>query len=340
MKEKHMQFTNRNECIYENHYVYIKLPDNLFINQNRSALSFYPSGWTNSNYAKIATRIDTDDVDSNLYLSVKVFGNKGWQISINAINSFCQASEILIDINVQKWASKEWFECSGPYESDCISCNSGYVLEHDGSCVRYVNYLPTTNVKLYWICGLFAMVVTFIYLVLSVIYGRWMLEPAIHLQSLMMLVMSYDWVSSNWVEYLSWIQYFKFDFGFLNSLWLNYFTFWTPSDVKFANVKLYWQEIIYNYANIIIFAIFLLVLIILNKMINLTQKLRFLKVIKIEPQTIFLILWLLILPFVILNTIKLLYQSKYLLIISKLNIIFSYLDFIWNQMVIYKISFE
>ena len=288
--------------VYQNHYVDVMLPDYLFVNQEGVVSSFDTSDWVNSNDVKVATRITANQDDGSVNLYVKVFGNKGCQISVYTNSLFCQTSEALVDIVVLGCASKEWFECSGPYESDCISCNSGYVLESSGSWVRDVNYLPTTNTKLYWICGLLAMIVALIYVILSFRYGRRMLEPAIHLQSLMMLVLSSDWVSINLVEYLSWIQYFKFDFGFLNSFWLKNIVSWTPSDSKFANAKLYWQETIFNYANIFVFAVILFGFIKWIRFIKLSNFFRFLQNFKMGQQTTFVILWWVVLPFMLVNT--------------------------------------
>ena len=79
-----------------------------------------------------------------------------------------------------------------------------------------------------------------------------MFEPVMHLQSLMMLIMSSDCVSNNWIEYMSWVQYFKFDLGLLNSIWINRFVSCTPGNIRLSNVNLYCQETIINYLNLIL----------------------------------------------------------------------------------------
>ena len=289
--------------VYQNHYVNSKLPAYLFTNQSEAILNFSTLGWVNHNDVKVATRITTDQESGIVNFYVKVFGDKGCQISIYTNSSFCQVSEALIDIVVKRCASKDWFECSGAYDSNCISWNFGYVLESDGTWVRDVNYLPTTNAKLYWICGLLTMIMIFIHIILSIRYGKWMLEPVVHLQTLMMLMLSTDWVNSNWIEYFSWVQYFKFDFGFLNSVWLNHFTSCTLIDTNILNAKLYCQEVIYNYSNVVVFVIILFVIMKLVKITNLYQKVKILKTIEIQPQTIFWVIWWLVLPFVLVNTI-------------------------------------
>ena len=233
--------------VHQNHYIETELPDYLFVQSHQIMASYVLSNWIDNSTIKIAALIE--ERDKKKYLFVKVFGDTGWQLPIYSTDSYWQTSEILLNATVSKWSSKDWFEWSGPSDSDCISWNTGYVLNSDKSWVRDVSYLPTTNTRLYWICGLIAMVVNVFYIVLSLRYGKLMLEPAVHLQTLMMLVLSTDWVNDGWVEYISWIQYFKFDFSFLNFYWLNNWIQWTPSSDRFSNAKIYWQETVINYNN-------------------------------------------------------------------------------------------
>ena len=151
--------------VYANHYTEVQLPDFLFYNKEVVASNLRSSNWINSN-SKLATRITEDSMSKSLKLFVKVFGTTGWNISILSNNSFWQSSEFIVDIVVLKWASKEWFECAGPYDSDWIAWESGFALNSDGSWIRDMKYIPTTSSKFYWILGLFAMIVTLIHILL------------------------------------------------------------------------------------------------------------------------------------------------------------------------------
>ena len=202
---------------------------------------------------------------------------------------------------VPKWASKEWSKCSGPYESDCISCNTGYMLNLDKSWVRYASFLPTVNNRLYWIWGLIAMIVTTFYAVLSLRYGKLMLEPAMHLQTLMMLVLSTDWVNDNWIEYISWIQYFKFDFAFLNFYWFDSWVQWTPSSDRFASAKIYWQETVMNYFNFIVLVMLILIGLTIIKLCKFKNVNKLVEWINIQPESILWLCWCIVMPFLCIN---------------------------------------
>ena len=269
----------------------------MFDNNNKPGTIYKTSNWIDENHIKIATRTFEDYKSGTHYLFVKVYGDVGCQISIYNQNSNWQTSEIKVDITVLKWASKDCFECSGPYESDWITWNSGFIISNDGSWVRDVGYLPIINVKLYWIWGLFAMIVTFIHVFLTIRYGKFMLKPIINIQSLMMLVLSSNCVNEDWKEYFSWIQFFKLDLGIINSYSIKKIIQWTTSSGKYANVELYCQEAIINYS----FPIILIVIALFWKWILKYQnKFRILSIfwcLKMSWETMLWTLSMMILPF-------------------------------------------
>ena len=255
------------------------------------------SNWINDNHIKIATKVFEDYKSGTYYLFVKVYGDEGCQISVYDQNSYWKTSEIKVDITVQKWASKDCFECSGTYESDWITWNSGFIISNDGSWVRDVGYLPIINVKLYWIWGLFAMIVTLIHVFLTIRYGKFMLKPIINIQSLMMLVLSSNCVNEDWKEYFSWIQFFKLDLGIINSYSIKKIIQWTTSSGKYANVELYCQEAIINYSFLIILIVIALFWKWLLKYQNKFKILNIFWCLKLSSETMLWILSMLILPF-------------------------------------------
>ena len=128
-----------------------------------------------------------------------------------------------------------------------------------------------------------------------------MLEPAIHLQTLILLVLSSHCVSDSWKEYISWVQFTKFDFGFLNSILLKRWISWTSSSNKLANAQLYWEEAILNYFNLILILGFTVLLLKAIRCINWNNFLKYIQSAYDLPESQFWILWWLILPFFIIN---------------------------------------
>ena len=324
--------------MYQNHFIEVEFPDDYFVQNNKSITNYQSTSCIDKTNIKIATRITQNNNKSILF--VKVFGDTGWKISIMNTNTYWQTSEVLLSVNVLKWASKEWSECSGPYESNCISCNTGYVLNPDKSWVRYVSFLPTINNRLYWIWGLIAMIVTTFYTVLSLRYGKLMLEPAMHLQTLMMLVLSTDWVNDNWIEYISWIQYFKFDFAFLNFYWFDSWVQWTPSSDRFASAKIYWQETVMNYFNFIVLVMLILIGLTIIKLCKFKNVNQLVELINIQPESILWLCWCIVMPFLCINIyydlktykhhLKLSLFSTFIILLICLYCVLKRLNFISN----------
>ena len=316
--------------IYKNHYGEMVLPEFLFFSYEGYISTIKSSNWIDRNDIKVITRV-TEDINKNSFsLFVKVYGETGWQISISSRNSFCQISEIVVNITVLTWASKDCFEWSGPYESDWIVCNQGFILTKDNMWALDISYLPQINVKLYWIWGLFAMIVTWIYLILSIRvygetlihywiwglfamivtwiylilsirYGKVMLEPVIHIQSLMIMILSNKWVSTNWRVYLSWVQVFKFDLGFFNLILFGNKIKCTQSSERFSNAELYWEEAILNYMYMLIILGVFMIIIKVMKSLKWADFKVIIERLKIQNETIFWIIWCIILPFYIIN---------------------------------------
>ena len=176
----------------------------------------------------VATRIDSIPDEGGNILYIKAFEVGKWQISIYTSNTYCQSSEVLVEINVAKWASSLWLKCQGPYESDWLECINGFVLGDNNSCLPQSNFLPTSQSKFYWICGLLLMISLIFSIILSLKFGKFMLEPVVHVQTLMIFSAIGNF-NEGWREYLSWVMFIKFDFAFLNSNYLERLAIWNPS---------------------------------------------------------------------------------------------------------------
>ena len=71
------------------------------------------------------------------------------------------------------------------------------------------------------------------------------------IQTIMMLALSSNAVDKNWYEYLSCVQYFKFDFGFINFKYLNKLDYWMESHSQLYNSKLFCEKALLFYLKFI-----------------------------------------------------------------------------------------
>lgn len=136
------------------------------------------------------------------------------------------------------------------------------------------------------------MSVTCLHAVLFLRYGKFMLEPMMHAQSLLMMVLSSDSVNASWTEYLSWLHVFKFDLGLLSGLYMKGPLPCTRSSSRLAKAELYCQETLLNYCNLCAMLAVCLVLRYLFKKAGLG---RFCS--QHTPHDAFWILWHILMPF-------------------------------------------
>ena len=120
------------------------------------------------------------------------------------------------------------------------------MLGSSDSCLADISFFPNTNSTFYTIWGIFAMITAIVQIVLALRYGKDGLELIMHFQTLLMLSLSSDNISLARLEYLSWLQIFKLDLGFINPLIRSNLS-WTVNSGRLFNAKLYWEDIFHNY---------------------------------------------------------------------------------------------
>ena len=105
--------------IYPNYYTEINIPIDLIFRSVDD--NFYYSSYWTDNSTGIASRIFKNK-NGTLNLLVEAFGDKGWKLSLSILDSFCQTTELLIDVNVLRCASKDWIKWKGPLQNDWLIC--------------------------------------------------------------------------------------------------------------------------------------------------------------------------------------------------------------------------
>ena len=230
--------------VFKNYYTQVRIPDDMFSMypyQTQNASVLHSTNWIEQSEIEIATRImkEAENQDSTLF--IKAFDGSGrCKISIFTNNSFCQTSEVLVDVEIRKWASKECYQCKGPTEADWLQWAQGLILNSEGSCLPKTSKFPTLSILFYQIWGVITMILSLAFIVLSLKYGRIMLEQIYHMQTFMIYWASVYNSSENFNinlhQYFSWTQFAKFDLWYLSfGIFENELT-WTPSSFQLKNM--------------------------------------------------------------------------------------------------------
>ena len=126
--------------------------------------------------------------------------------------------------------------------------NKGYVIDSSGLWLIETDYFHYGETNIFIIWGFFTMIVILFHIILFFKYGKEMLEPIMHIQTIMLLVISSGSIDNYWIDYLFWIQMFKFDFRFVSVF--DKHNIWTKSSGKLLISKLFWEETACNYLNL------------------------------------------------------------------------------------------
>ena len=282
------------------------IPNDLFISNQLFSLQYVASVLSWSVKSILIANIAKSDKDGLFYLYILSFDAKLCSIIISATDLNNQSAETMVQVNVLNWASKDWLECRSQYQSDWVKCKENYKLGRDGGWYRNAIYFSYSTSSLYDIWGLIILASLSISLIIVAIIGIRSLYMIEYSHTITIFIAS----SSNQglIKLISWLQIFKFDFGFLDPLHIRDFLFWNIESTEMANIQFYCQSTILNYFYLL-FIIFLTVLFMIllkvaSNKFRRADKIYIWIVGKIDRQKIFWALIYLYLPFIWVNILS------------------------------------
>ena len=112
------------------------IPEDLFLTSQSEPLKYSVGvlNWSISSF--LLVNVSFSKLDNSSYLYVNSKDPKSCFFVLSATDSSNQAAEIIIEIDVLNWASKDWIEWNSQYQSDWTKCIQNYVLEPSGGCYQ------------------------------------------------------------------------------------------------------------------------------------------------------------------------------------------------------------
>ena len=201
------------------------IPNDLFWTKNNSKLEYSVSVLTWSIHSPLTVEIKGTDFDDNHYLYVFSNESKSCMISIKAEDNNHQSSEIYLDVIAISWASKDWTSWANEYQSGWIKWKLNYILDDSGLWILNKFYYPDSINSIFDIWGIITLICLIIQLIISIRIGFNALLPFEFSQTIVIMLALSSLNDANLNQYASWIQFFKFDFGFLDFLKLRNLNF-------------------------------------------------------------------------------------------------------------------
>ena len=227
-------------------YTLFELPFDLFIDCCNEPLTYNASliSWSQNNSIDIGVNSTTNEkiylyVFSNYPMSCKGF--------LTASNKY-QTSGVEIALNIVSWSSKNCIKWFGPYQNQWIEWESEYMLDKSGIWLRKIEFFIFQNLNLYKIWGIITLAFIIIRIMLSIYFGRSLLNNISCLQLIISFIL---WTNKSYTSinnFLSNILFIKFDFGFIQK-----FTFdstmmgWDSKSDKMSELQFYCHSTFQNY---------------------------------------------------------------------------------------------
>ena len=193
------------------------IPTDLFRTQNNSKLEYSASVVNWSNHSPLIISINEASFGCN-YLFVLSNEEKSCQIIIRAVDLYYQSSEILVNVDVISWASKDWVSCENEYQSGWTKWKLNYILDESGSWILNKSFYPSSINSIIDMWGIITLTCLLAQLLMSIRLGFNTLQSIEFSQAILIIFTLFYQNDIDLNQYASWIQFFKLDFGFLDFL--------------------------------------------------------------------------------------------------------------------------
>ena len=233
----------------------VKLPHDLFYDVDNDPLKYFSTGCLDSYSLNLATTIEEKMNINTLYVYIKESKIGKCEVSISVTDTSDESWMLLANVIVKSWASKDCIYCDGSLQENWLTCNDGYSLEKStGVWLESHKYQDFSFDDYFIKLGFLHFLSILLPIVLYMLYGKIALYPVIYIQIVIAVIFSREYKSQNIIQYFNWLQIYKLDFGFLNSIsMINNTPLWVNQDsTRFLDVQFYWSGFIINFANFIL----------------------------------------------------------------------------------------
>ena len=188
-----------------------------------------------------------------------------WLFEIYATNVYGRSNQYQAQVNIIQWASKDWIEWTGSFQSDWVKWKDGYTVGDNGVWLLSFSLFSFNQFTIYKILSLIIWFLLFIHLVFIIKLKRLSFHSLFFVQPILIMIFSMQDVSDEMIVFTSYFQWTKLDLSFQNFIRFK-FLGWNQSSEKMMKVHLYWQSTFHNYfLSILILIIIIIAVVKINK---------------------------------------------------------------------------
>ena len=242
----------------------VKIPSDLFTDSQKLKLELSTTNCIDksSRFTKIQ---NFDDNENQKYIYVQSNDTFAfWLFDIYATNSYNISNQYRARLNIIQWASKDWVEWNGSYQSDWTKCVQGYEFGDSGAWLVSSTLFTLKQFTIYKILGIIVWILIILQLILCIKLKLQSLYSLFYMQTILVMMFSIEDASDEFTVFASSLLWTKFDLGFI--LFGNYKLLGCQqSSNKMLRLGFYWQSTFYNYMPLIIVVSILVITVIVIK---------------------------------------------------------------------------
>ena len=223
------------------------IPEDLFISVVAYNLEYSVEVLNWSVSTVLHANITSSKLDNSSVLYLQSNDPKTCFIALIATDLNSQSAETIVEVDALNWASKDCAQWKSEYQADCVKCTTNYVLGSAGVCLWNTVYFSDSLDNLFDIWGLVIMIWLTINWVLIVFIEIRSLCSIEFAYTIIILVVSSSKQNTNLMRLITWMQIFKFDFGFIDYFNIRQMLFCKLGTDKMAELQFYCQSTVLNY---------------------------------------------------------------------------------------------
>ena len=244
--------------IYSGQSMLFLIPEDLFISAMASHLEYSVEVLNWSVSTVLHANITSSKLDNSSVLILQSKEPKTCLIALIATDLNNQSAEAIIEVNVLNWASKDCAQWKSEYQADWVKCTTNYVLGSDGICLWNTAYFSDSLDNLFDVWGFVILIWLTINWVLIVFIEIRSLSSIEFAHTIVIFVVSSSNQNKNLMRLITWMQIFKFDFGFIDYFNIRHMLFCKLGTDKMAELQFYCQSTVLNYFMLLVIILIIL----------------------------------------------------------------------------------
>ena len=237
------------------------LPSDLFTDPQNSTLELSVSNCIDKSHYFTDIKLSKRNKDEYYIFAQSNDTFTSWIFEIYATNSFNISNQYRTQLNIIQWASKDWVQWNGRFQSECTKWIRGYDIDDSGVWLISSSLFKLSQFIIFRILGIIVWILIIIQLLFCIKLKLLSFYSLFYMQTILVMIFSAENVSDGFTVFAYTLQWTKFDLSFMLFGIQKQFGCEQSSN-KMMRLGFHCQNTIHNYMLLIILVIVMVVAIV------------------------------------------------------------------------------